>query len=809
MKVIYNIAITELKMLFYSPIAWLMLIIFSVQCGVFFSNEISNILEVQALGRNFPFLTDYFFNNPVRGGLLRNIQNSLYLYIPLLTMGLMSKEVSGGSIKLLFSSPVSETQIILGKYLSIIIFSFSFILVLFLYSIGGIFIIKDIDIPHLLTGLLGTYLMICTYAAIGILVSSMTSYPIVAAIGTLIILTALNYVGLFWQDIEYVRDISYWLSIRGRSLLFVSGLICSEDVLYFIIVPILFLSLSVLRLYGKRKQLSTGVKGTQYLSLCLIVMTLGYISSRPQLKFHYDSTETKRMTLTPNSQEIMEKLDGDASITFYGNIFGDYFSFALPGSQNSNIERFSRYIRFKPEMKIKSVTYYHELLPPAAFQRLQRQMPGLSTQDMAMSFSENSGYDFKKLLSPDEIDKLIDLSGEKYNYVCGLSGKNSVSFLRMYNDMRRVPSEKEISAAFKRLVISPAVVGFLTGHDERSIDKVGDGDYFMFANDRTSRNALINNGFDCKTISFSSDGKIPEEIEILVIADPRKSFTEAEKDEIFRYVDSGKDLIILGSAYSKEVLAPITEPLGIKFLEGRLTQHTEAGKSTQLISGLIHDDAAELALEFNQIKYDRSSALSIPNTVGLEYIGTDEFDTTPVLVSDPALCWNELETTFSAPKAQPESSAIEKIANTNSGKGRLGLLNHTPQLKDYEEEAPVFNPELERKDAYPIVYALSRTVDSQEQKIFVSGNADCFSNIELLRNNAYQSTLAGNNALLLGTFRWITDGQYPVDASRPDGSDNLVYLKSDNMPTVNILLAIIPLLTLILGIIILIRRKAK
>ena len=56
-------------------------------------------------------------------GMFTAMQQYLYLYIPLLTMGLMSRELNSGSIKLLYSSPVTNTQIILGKYLSMMIYN--------------------------------------------------------------------------------------------------------------------------------------------------------------------------------------------------------------------------------------------------------------------------------------------------------------------------------------------------------------------------------------------------------------------------------------------------------------------------------------------------------------------------------------------------------------------------------------------------------------------------------------------------------------------------------------------------------------
>lgn len=81
--------------------------------------------------------------------------------------------------------------------------------------------------------------------------STLTSYQIVAAVGTLVILTCLNFVGGLWQDIPVVQEITWWLSLSGRAKTFTAGLICSEDVVYFGVVIGLFLTLSVLKLIAK------------------------------------------------------------------------------------------------------------------------------------------------------------------------------------------------------------------------------------------------------------------------------------------------------------------------------------------------------------------------------------------------------------------------------------------------------------------------------------------------------------------------------------------------------------------------------
>lgn len=77
--------------------------------------------------------------------------------------------------------------------------------------------------------------MICAYAAIGLFMSTLTSYQVVAAVGTLAVLAVLNYIGNVGQDIPFVRDITYWLSISGRADTFFKGMICSEDLLLLLI----------------------------------------------------------------------------------------------------------------------------------------------------------------------------------------------------------------------------------------------------------------------------------------------------------------------------------------------------------------------------------------------------------------------------------------------------------------------------------------------------------------------------------------------------------------------------------------------
>src|SRR5690606_7337104 len=128
MKKILQIARIELSILFFSPIAWVLLVIFTVQGGLAFSGILSAKVASQELGNTLQSLTqDVFGGNK---GFFTAMREYLYLYVPLLTMGLFSREFSTGSIKLLQSSPVTSAQMVLGKYAAMLVYCLLLIAIL-------------------------------------------------------------------------------------------------------------------------------------------------------------------------------------------------------------------------------------------------------------------------------------------------------------------------------------------------------------------------------------------------------------------------------------------------------------------------------------------------------------------------------------------------------------------------------------------------------------------------------------------------------------------------------------------------------
>jgi ABC-2 type transport system permease protein len=104
MRKILKIAKVELNVLFYSPVAWLLLTVFFVQCSVQFFEGL--LATRTLLSSGYPITASLTANllSTEPSGLALSVLGSLYLYIPILTMGLISREMSSGSIKLLQTS---------------------------------------------------------------------------------------------------------------------------------------------------------------------------------------------------------------------------------------------------------------------------------------------------------------------------------------------------------------------------------------------------------------------------------------------------------------------------------------------------------------------------------------------------------------------------------------------------------------------------------------------------------------------------------------------------------------------------------
>lgn len=766
MKTIFRVAKTELRTLFYSPIAWFLMIIFLVQCGITYLGALEMIARDQEAGAKYTIsMTDFIYLG--MRGLFGSVMQNLYLYMPLLTMGLISRETSSGTIKLLHSSPIKVREIVLGKFLSMMIYSLLLVFIVGCFVLSGLFQIASPDTGKLLSSLLGFFLLLCAYSAIGLFMSSLTHYQIVAAICTFVMFGVLGYIGKLWQDIAFVRNLTYFLSISGRTGNMLTGLITSKDVIYFIAIVYLFLGLSIYKMRAGIESRPGIVKAGRYAFVVTLTLTIGYISSIPSLVGYYDATAGKSRTLAPNAQKIIKELGNmPLEVTAYNNLLGSYWYLGAPDSYNQNLARWEPYLRFKHNIKLNTVLYYD-----TAFEisNLERYFRGKPLDEIAKRNADSKDLSLSDFKTPAQIRQLIDLKPELNRYVMQLKYNGRTTFLRVFDDNMRWPSETEVSAAFKRLLQAkmPRIV-FLTGQLERNIDKVGDREYKILTNLKTFRNSLINQGFDVDTLSLATQD-IPTDISALVLADPKVAFTPEAMNRLQQYIDNGGNLLITGEPGKQALLNPLLQKLGVQLMDGMLVQPSKE-LQPELVAPYLTATAATFYPPLEHSHHD-SARVTMPGVTALAYADTGAFTIAPLLMTDPKVCWLK--------KDKLVSDSAEVLFSAANG---------------------------DERKAFPTALSLIRNIKGKQQRIIVTGDADFMSNSELQRFNLRAANFVFNTAL----FSWLSYGAYPIDSSRPPIKDTKVLVTKDEIKIFKIIyLWVIPGLLLAFGSILLIRRKRK
>jgi len=250
---ILTIASRELKSLFLSPLAWSILGIVQFIFAYIFLAQLNTFIQVQpqlANMENAPGATEF-----IAAPLFATSAIIFMLVIPLITMRVIAGERVNNSLSLLFSSPISMSEIVIGKFLGVV--GFLICMAIMLASMPlSLATAGTLDYGLFFSAWLGLVLLISSFAAIGVYMSSLSKQPTVAAISTFGILLMLWLVD--WSSDKVANENASgaleYLSILRHFEALAKGLFSSADLFYFIIITALFLILSIRRLDSDRLQ---------------------------------------------------------------------------------------------------------------------------------------------------------------------------------------------------------------------------------------------------------------------------------------------------------------------------------------------------------------------------------------------------------------------------------------------------------------------------------------------------------------------------------------------------------------------------
>jgi ABC-2 type transport system permease protein len=245
---ILAIAGREFKTLFLSPLAWSVLAALQLILGYMFLAQVEQIqgLSAQLLRmEQAPGITQ--LSVPP---LFSTAAVLLLLIAPLITMRSIAEERRNRTLPLLFSAPVSMTDIVVGKYLAVLAFLLLIVALVTLMPLS-LLLGGTLDFGLLASGVLGLGLTMASFAAIGIFMSSLTQHPAVAAIG------GFGALVLFWildasgqGDVQ--NNVLAYLSMFNHYQPFVNGVFDTGDAIYHVLIVVTFLGLSIRRLDADR-----------------------------------------------------------------------------------------------------------------------------------------------------------------------------------------------------------------------------------------------------------------------------------------------------------------------------------------------------------------------------------------------------------------------------------------------------------------------------------------------------------------------------------------------------------------------------
>jgi ABC-type uncharacterized transport system involved in gliding motility auxiliary subunit len=344
----------------------------------------------------------------------------------------------------------------------------------------------------------------------------------------------------------------------------------------------------------------------------------------------------------------------------------------------------------------------------------------------------------------------ISLDGELLIAYQGRSEKiQSLSEQSLTNALLRVARQKERK------------ISYLTGHGERDLLGEANHDFGQFGK------LLVQKGIELRRLNLAETGSIPDDINLLVIADPRVPLLSGEVSLLNNYVKQGKNLLWLSEPGNDPGLSPLAETLGVEFLPGTIVDAT-----TQLFG--IDNPAFAIIPNYpmHPITREINSLTLYPEASAMEVEESGDWRVEPLLTTlDRA--WTEIG---------PISGTIRFDEDSDERMGPLDI-------------GFVFTRPRQGKSG-------NGEIDSGEQRVIVIGDNDFLS-------NAYLGN-AGNVELGLNLFNWLNhDDQFISVTARTAGDVNLELSKAEQLIIGFGFLAVLPLVLLSTGVYIWWRRRSR
>jgi len=231
----FIIARKEMKSYLNSPASYIVLFVFLIISGYFFTDTL------------------FLINQAIMTALFNIVPIVFVFFIPAITMNLISREKDSGTIESLTTLPLTDQDIIIGKFISSVALmgiGLAFTLVHFLtITILG----QNVDFGAIICGYLGLFLMGAAYSAIGIFASTLSNNQIIAFIIALLIVFFLFIIEIILPLLpSAMGDFFNYISSGFHFSSMSRGVIDSRNLIYFGSIITIFLKLAMVVMESRK-----------------------------------------------------------------------------------------------------------------------------------------------------------------------------------------------------------------------------------------------------------------------------------------------------------------------------------------------------------------------------------------------------------------------------------------------------------------------------------------------------------------------------------------------------------------------------
>ena len=445
----------------------------------------------------------------------------LMLLVPVLTSRAFAEEKKLGTLDLLWTYPVPESSVLLGKFLaSVVLLTFVLALTL-LYPLALSWYHPEVHWPPLFACYVGLFLLGLAFISVGLLLSATTDSQAIATMGTLGVLVL--FWSLTWNEqavSEVLLNSLLQISLFDRFTNFARGAIDSQEIAFFFLFVVFFLvltwqALRSRRWHGKgefasvRTFLATPSRN-QWLIVGLIdiVLLLSIVTAQTYFIRHnirWDLTPIKTLSLSPQTQNLLGGLERAAKATMF---FG-----GSPDAYQTFNDLFKQYASENPRFQ---------------YQILFRER----NQALAQEYGAN--YNNMTVIEYDGQRKIIP-----------------------------VATEQLITQALFQLVHrQKKTVYFVGGHGEKDPrDNSAREGYSEAAS------ALVNENFDLRPLQLGREARVPADAAVVVISGPQADFQPEELAPLHTYIQRGGHVLFMIDPLPAPNLTDTLAKYGIKLTE--------------------------------------------------------------------------------------------------------------------------------------------------------------------------------------------------------------------------------------------------